>query len=136
MDDPKALLSAENHSMQPSPDRRALPRFDMRLFAAIKFCSQLRGEVLAETQNVSARGVFFYLDRAVPKGGQLDVVLTFPSHVTLTEPMRVRFSARVVRIEKRFGDVRGPNSRVGIAATIEKYEFLRSASSGDTSDAT
>jgi hypothetical protein len=53
------------------------------------------------------------------------VTLTFPPHVTLTEPLRVRFTARVVRAE-----VPLPASRVGIAAVIEEYEFLGSAASG------
>jgi hypothetical protein len=52
------------------------------------------------------------------------VTLTFPPHVTLTEPLRVRFTARVVRAESPL-----PASRVGIAAVIEEYEFLGSAAS-------
>ena len=43
-------------------------------------------------------------------------------HVTLTEPVRVRFTARVVRLET------SPDySGIGVAAMIEEYEFLRSA---------
>jgi hypothetical protein len=49
------------------------------------------------------------------------VTMTFPPHVTLTDSVRVRFVARVVRIENP------PVSRVGIAALIEEYEFLRAA---------
>jgi hypothetical protein len=41
--------------------------------------------------------------------------------VTLTDPLRVRFTARVLRTEAPL-----PASRVGIAAVIEEYEFLRS----------
>jgi len=78
-------------------------------------------EFHTETQNVSARGVFFYLDRAVAAGTKLDVTLTFPPHVTLTDAVRVRFSARVIRVESPL-----PSLRIGIAAMIENYEFLRS----------
>jgi hypothetical protein len=96
-------------------------RFDMRLPASIRMGERGPDEVLTETQNVSARGVFFYLDRTVPEGTRIEVTMTFPPHVTLTDPVRVRFTARVVRVEAPL-----PVSRVGVAALIEEYEFLRS----------
>ncbi len=109
-----------------SPDRRSMRRFDMRLPAAIRLNGDAAGEFLTETQNVSARGVFFYLDRMVASGSRLEVTLTFPPHVTLTDPVRVRFAARVIRVEAPL-----PSSRVGIAAVIEEYEFLRTTPASD-----
>lgn len=94
-------------------------RFDMRLPAIVRL--EGTDEVQTETQNVSARGVFFYLDRVVSAGTKLEVTLTFPPHVTLTDAVRVRFSARVIRVESPL-----PSARVGTAAVIEDYEFLRS----------
>lgn len=79
------------------------------------------GEYYTETQNVSARGVFFYLDRPVPAGTRCEVTLTFPPHITLTDAVRVRFTARVIRTESPL-----PSLRIGTAAMIEDYEFLRS----------
>ena len=73
-------------------------RFDMRLPAIVRL--EGTSEFHTETQNVSARGVFFYLDRAVEAGTKLEVTLTFPPHVTLTDAVRVRFSARVIRVEQ------------------------------------
>ena len=99
-------------------------RFDMRLPAVVRFDSA--GEFHTETQNVSARGVFFYLDRAVATGTQLEVTLTFPPHITLTDALRVRFAARVIRVESPL-----PSLRVGTAAMIENYEFLRSNGTTD-----
>ena len=96
-------------------------RFDMRLPASIRFVGGEASEFFTETQNVSARGVFFYLDRLVDPGTRIDVTLTFPPHVTLTDPVRVRFAARVIRVENPL-----PSSRVGVAAIIEEYEFLKS----------
>ena len=99
-------------------------RFDMRLPAIVKVADGSVDELLTETQNVSARGVFLYLDRTLSAGSRIHVTLTFPPHITLTEPLRVRFRARVVRVETPL-----PASRVGIAAVIEEYEFLRSVAS-------
>jgi hypothetical protein len=106
--------------MQPnSQERRMMRRFDMRLPAIVRV--EGTDEVQTETQNVSARGVFFYLDRAIAAGTKLEVTLTFPPHVTLTDAVRVRFTARVIRVEHPL-----PSARIGTAAMIEDYEFLRS----------
>jgi len=121
------MLSENNSTMpDPSQDRRAMRRFDMRLPATVKGAGIELAEFMTETQNVSARGVFFYLDRSVAEGSRIEVTLTFPPHITLTESVRVRFTARVVRVEKPL-----PASRVGVAAFIEEYEFLRSNTNVD-----
>jgi PilZ domain len=114
-------------------------RFDMRLPAIVRLggtnmsgtrqgrtSEEGADEFHTETQNVSARGVFFYLDRSVKTGSEIEVTLTFPPHVTLTDAVRVRFTARVIRIENAM-----PSFRVGTAAVIEDYEFLRSNESPD-----
>jgi hypothetical protein len=92
----------------------------MRFPASVKVVGDSAAELMTETQNVSARGVFFYLDRPLPEGSRIEVTLTFPPHVTLTEAVRIRFAAQVVRIEDTL-----PVSRVGVAALIQEYEFLR-----------
>src|SRR5271166_3795678 len=121
----RSVLSENTPRMQPdSQERRLMRRFDMRLPAVVRLDED--NEFQTETQNVSARGVFFYLDRLVPAGTRCEVILTFPPHITLTDAVRVRFTARVIRSESPL-----PSSRVGTAAMIEDYEFLRSASSTD-----
>jgi hypothetical protein len=119
------MLSENTTRMQPdSKERRLMRRFDMRLPALVRFDQE--NQFQTETQNVSARGVFFYLERSLPEGTRCEVTLTFPPHVTLTDAVRVRFSARVIRSESPL-----PSSRVGTAAMIEDYEFLRSTGSTD-----
>jgi len=108
--------------MLPKPnERRTMRRFEMRLPATVKLEGPDESEVSTETQNVSARGIYFFLDHAPATGARVEMTVTFPSHITLTEPMRVRFVARVIRVEE-------PKSkdRVGIAALIEGHEFLSS----------
>jgi len=106
---------------QAGQDRRTMRRFDMRLPATVRIAGQGLRDLSTETQNVSARGVFFYLDRPLAEGTGIEVTMTFPPHVTLTEPVRVRFTARVVRVETS-----PAYSGMGVAAMIEEYEFLRS----------
>ncbi len=102
-------------------ERRTMRRFEMRLPAIVRLEGSEEGEVITETQNVSARGIFFFLNHAPATGSRVEMTVTFPPHVTLTEPMRVRFVARVIRVE----EPESP-SRVGIAALIEAHEFLTS----------
>jgi hypothetical protein len=130
-------------------ERRMMRRFDMRLPAVVRLDrtnldqtgldqtnlertnldqtnADQENEFQTETQNVSARGVFFYLDRPVPAGTRCEVTLTFPPHITLTDAVRVRFTARVIRVDSPL-----PSLRIGTAAMIEDYEFLRSSGSTD-----
>ncbi len=102
-------------------------RFYMRLPATVKFSASVPPmEIMTETQNVSARGIYFFLDQPLIQGASIEVTMTFPPNITLTDAVRVRFVARVVRIEQPL-----PVSRIGVAAMIEEYEFLRSAPSTD-----
>jgi PilZ domain len=121
------LERQETKMQETTQERRGMRRFDMRLPASVKLEDASVSELLTETQNVSARGVFLYLDRALAQGSRIHVTLTLPPHVTLTDPVRVRFTARVVRAEAPL-----PASRVGIAAVIEEYEFLRSTAVGSS----
>jgi hypothetical protein len=114
------LEMEQTETHQPPQERRVMRRFDMRLPASVRMPGEVPDETLTETINVSAKGVFFYLDRPIAEGSSLDVTLTFPPHVTLTDSVRVRFTAKVVRVESPL-----PASRIGIAAVIEDYEFLK-----------
>jgi hypothetical protein len=120
------LLGRERNMLEPPQERRVMRRFDMRLPASVRLAGSSPDEFLTETQNVSARGVFFYLDRPVAEGTRIDVTMTFPPHVTLTDSVRVRFTARVLRVESPL-----PSARIGVAALIEEYEFLRSTPGPD-----
>lgn len=117
-------MLSENTPRMQADERRTMRRFDMRLPAVVRLDQE--DEFQTETQNVSARGVFFYLDRPVPAGTRCEVILTFPPHITLTDAVRVRFTARVIRVDSPL-----PSLRVGTAAMIEDYEFLRSGGSAD-----
>jgi len=115
------LLGQEIPALEMAGDRRRMRRFDMRLPALVTLAGDPVDGLLTETQNVSARGVFFYIDRPIEEHTRIQITLTFPPHITLTDSVRVRFTARVIRVESPL-----PASRIGIAAMIEEYEFLRS----------
>lgn len=99
-------------------ERRSLRRFSMKLPAAVKV-SGIPCEFPTETENVSGCGIFFYLDRWMAEGVRIEITMSFPAEVTMTEPLRVRLLARVVRVESEEWA-----KRVGVAAAIEEYEYV------------
>ncbi len=113
------LLGRPLNMTQAISERRTMRRFAMRLPALVRITGQ-GADVETVTDNVSARGIFFRLPQPVAVGDHLSVTLTFPPHVTLTDKVRVRFDASVVRVEQRKS-----GAAAGIAAAIDGYEFLR-----------
>jgi PilZ domain len=126
------MLFAQEPVSENGQEKRIARRFAMKLRASVRVSGVAR-EFSTETENVSARGIFFYLGRWMEEGARFEVTMTLPPQVTLTDSVRVKFLARVVRA---FSDQ--PASRlgvaaVGVAAVIEEYEFLRSNNAEDSS---
>ena len=103
-------------------DQRTTRRFSLRLPVSVKFANGGVPEVSAETRDVSARGVFFYMDSKVTEGSPIEFTLTLPPEITLTESIRVRCKGRVVRVDQG-----APGSQVGIGAVIDQYDFVAEA---------
>jgi hypothetical protein len=99
-------------------DKRATRRFALRLPVSVRY-GESGQDREAQTRDVSARGVCFYLDSAIQAGSGIEFTLTLPPEITLTESIRIHCEGRVLRVEG------GPtNGKMAVAAVIEKYEFL------------
>lgn len=98
-------------------DKRATRRFALRLPVTVR-SGENEQEQAAQTRDVSARGICFYVDSAITAGSPIDFTLTLPPEITLTESIRVRCKGRVVRVEG------GTASKMAVAAVIDEYEFL------------
>jgi hypothetical protein len=116
------MLARQESVFNYPPDRRLMRRFSMRLPASVRV-SGIPSEFSTETENVSARGIFFYLDRWMTTGARVEVTMNFPPQVTLADALQVRCLARVVRVQPV------TSTRTGVAAMIEEYEFVRPAES-------
>lgn len=104
--------------MESFVERRAARRFSMALPLKVKFTSDSGTvERPGETRDVSFRGLYFMIDEKVDAGSLIEFVLTLPQQITLAGDVYIRCFARVVRVETR-------NSHRGVAARIERYEFL------------
>jgi hypothetical protein len=103
---------------QQEKEKRATRRFALHLPVSVRHGDN-GAESDAQTRDVSARGVCFYLDSTIQAGSDIDFTLTLPPEITLTESIRVRCKGRVLRVEG------GPtNGKTTVAAVIEEYEFL------------
>src|ERR1700678_1667434 len=99
-------------------DKRATRRFALRLPLSVRY-GENDEEHAAQTRDVRARGICFYVDSAIQAGSAIDFTLTLPPEITLTEIIRVYCKGRVVRVEGG-----NPASKMAVAAVIDEYEFL------------
>jgi len=105
---------------QQDNDKRATRRFALRLPVTVRYGDD-SNEHSAQTRDVSARGICFFVDSGIQAGSPIDFTLTLPPEITLTESIRVRCRGRVVRVES------GANNKMAVAAVIDEYEFLADA---------
>jgi len=99
-------------------DKRSTRRFPLRLPVSVRY-GEGEPEHEAQTRDVSARGICFFVESGIQAGSPIDFTLTLPPEITLTESIRVRCKGRVVRVE---GGV--PPAKMAVAAVIDEYEFL------------
>ena len=100
-------------------NKRATRRFALRLPVSVSYSDNGVQEKAAQTRDVSARGICFYVDAAIAAGAAIEFTLTLPPEITLTESIRVRCKGKVVRVDEAAAD-----GKVAVAAVIDEYEFL------------
>lgn len=103
-------------------EKRATRRFALRLPVSVNYSGNTGAAIAAQTRDVSARGICFFLEAPLSVGSDLDFTLTLPPEITLTESIRVRCKGKVVRVDDTFGE-----SKIPVAAVIDEYEFLAEA---------
>lgn len=74
-------------------------------------------KVAAQTRDVSFRGLYFVAEHGFEVGARIEFILTLPKEITLATDVHIRCQGLVVRAEARGG-------RTGVAASIERYEFV------------
>ena len=75
-------------------------------------------ELSAQTRDVSYRGLYFLAEANFDIGSEIEFVITLPERVTQSNDVNIRCLGQIVRVEPT------SNGRLGIAAKIERYEFM------------
>ena len=99
-------------------ERRTAKRFTMSLGLSVR-SNGPEGivERPGKTRDVGFRGLYFTTDAEYEVGSEIEFILTLPKEITQAGDVNIRCRGRVVRTEPG-------NSHQGIAARIERYEFL------------
>ena len=102
-------------------EKRATRRFALRLPVSVNYAGNASVALPAQTRDVSARGICFYLDAPMNAGSAIEFTLTLPClKLHLLESIRVRCKRhRAVRVDNGLADAKVP-----VAAVIDEYEFL------------
>lgn len=109
--------------MSDGSERREARRFIMSLPLRVLASDEGKKELLAQTRDVSYRGLYFRTDANLQAGHEIDFVITLPEQVTQSSEVNIRCRGHIVRVETE------PDGRMGIAAKIERYEFVSATAS-------
>jgi hypothetical protein len=97
-------------------EMQSAPRFPLHLSASVK----AQGSAYtAETENISANGVLFAMDKDVPVGSMVDFTILLPADI-LGARRNVQIDCRG-RVVRSFED----RGRRGVGVVIDEYHFER-----------
>src|SRR3954466_1106921 len=108
------MIESAQPAREQRSDQRSMRRFSMQLPVQMS-SPQKPDEVVAITKDVSARGVYIYMDSEIAPETAIEFTLTLPPEITMTQSIRVRCKGKVVRV-----DHDNPG-KVGVAALIDHY---------------
>ena len=107
--------------MPDGSDRREARRFNMTLPMRLLAHDANSPEFMAHTRDVSYRGLYFLSEAEFKLGSSIEFVITLPEQVTRSTDVNIRCHGQVVRVEPT------QNGQTGVAAKIDRYEFLHAA---------
>lgn len=107
---------------QPQPEKRGTRRFALDLPISVTFLDNGTCEAAGRTRDVSSRGVFFYINSNIHEGAAIEFLMTLPTEITLTEPIRVQCTGKVVRVDNA-------GAAQGVAVAIHQYDFVKQTGS-------
>src|SRR5207302_10528438 len=85
-------------------EKRSTRRFALRLPVSVTYADNGSQVKAAQTRDVSARGICFYVDSAIAADSAIEFTLVLPPETTLTESIRVRCKGKVVLVDNSSAD--------------------------------
>jgi hypothetical protein len=114
--DQQFVVESEEQAAKHYAEMQSAPRFPLHLPVELKSAG---AGYPAETQNISANGVLFAMDRDVPVGSLVDFTILLPGEIVGSRSnVQIDCHGRVVR---SFED----NGRRGVGVVIDEYHFER-----------
>ena len=103
-------------------EQRKAKRFELTLPIELIQAGNAGVPTAGQTKNMSSAGVLFISPEEVDIGQPIEYLITF--HPGTKGEIRLRCMGKVVRLERIPVDGNG-SAEIGIAATLERYEFIR-----------
>jgi hypothetical protein len=113
-----AVQSNQGARMGDLSDRREARRFTMTLPVRVLAHDVNSPELRANTRDVSYRGLYFLSEARFEDGSEIDFIITLPQQMISAGDVNIRCHGKVVRVEP------SNNGKTGIAAKIDRYEFV------------
>jgi hypothetical protein len=106
-------------------ERRRDQRFEFDLPIIVRWTEDSgQREAHSVTQDVNSSGMYFFLEKGIPEGTDVEIEMTLPTQVTLGPPTKVRCKGNIRRCD------RVAHKPAGMATAITKYEFLAKSKDG------
>jgi hypothetical protein len=102
-------------------EQRRTRRFTLQLPLSITRTGAEKVTLSGLTRNISSSGVLFLADREPDLGGPIEYVITLTAEGA--QVVNLRCIGKVLRSER--AESNGSNKSFQIAATLERYEFVR-----------
>jgi hypothetical protein len=103
-------------------EQRRTRRFKLQLPLSITRSGSERVTVSGQTRNISSSGVLFTSEREPDLGGPIEYLIILNHEGP--QPVTLRCMGKVLRAEPMMASS-GPSASFQVAATLERYEFLR-----------
>ncbi|MGA1997979.1 MAG: PilZ domain-containing protein, partial [Bryobacteraceae bacterium] len=104
-------------------DQRRTRRFKLQLPLAITRSGVARITFAGRTKDISSSGVLFTTDREPDVAAPIEYVITLNHDGT--QPVNLRCVGKIVRLERTAPAVGESPQAYQVAATLERYEFIR-----------
>ena len=104
-------------------DQRRTRRFKLQLPLEITRSGVARVALAGRTKDISSSGVLFTADREPDPGRSIEYIITLNHDGT--QAVNLRCVGKIVRMERMPAASGGASTGVEVAATLERYEFVR-----------
>lgn len=104
-------------------EQRRTRRFTLQLPLSITPAGGERAPIAGVTKNISSSGVLFTAEKEPDLGSPIEYIVTL--NASGPKPVNLRCIGKVVRAERESGVADNPTAGYEVAATLERYEFVR-----------
>jgi hypothetical protein len=104
-------------------EQRRTRRFQLELPLSITRAGADRVALACRTKNISSTGVLFTAGTEPDLGGPIEYIITLSRDGP--QSVNIRCVGKVLRAERMIQTIEGERRAFQIAATLERYEFIR-----------